>query len=1428
MGLPPPAPLLLGLLLLLDVLRPLWGDLVFIPAFIRMTGPAVSASLVGGTEDVTVSLALLQDKEGLLPTPACGALTNETGDWSLTVTPSVSALDVTVRLKRGLQGCSANETDPFSEPPCIVQTLLVSASHNSSCLAHLLIRVEIYANSSSARNASENVTVIPNQVYQPLGPCPCNLTAGACDVRCCCDQKLLSAHRSFTFPSKECSSNLTGLFREACFTGVFGGDVNPLFDQLCSAQGAPEAPGWFPFLCVQSPLANSPFLGYFYHGSVSSRPQASAEVYLHTDLRDFSDFGYKQGDPIMTVDKAYFTIPQVSLAGQCLQNAPVAFLQNFDVQCTTSLEVSQEQDGIINAKIKNGVLGGIVTPRVIYQEATDPDKFITRTETLLSNGSAPRNVNVEEHYIFRWNNNTISDISVKIIRVAINAHQKGIMTQRFTVKFLSYNSGDEKEFSGNPGYQLGKPVRALNANRVNNVTTLHLWQSAGRGLCTAATFKPILFGENALSGCLLEVGTSENCTQLRENAVELLDSLIQATHVAMRGNSNYNDPSDGWVEIIRADAPDTDTGADPSVSVNGICTDIPARLNVRILSSDAGAVEGIAQQEILGIETRLSLVNWQFQCGLTCEDKADLFPVSASVQFIKIPAQLPRPPTRFQINFTEYDCNRNEVCWPQLLYPVTRYYQGEPYSQCMAKGLLLQWQKPENLNWAAPDFRPVSEITVAAVGRIRRAGAGVGRRQCRRPTPLSDLHGGRDPRERPRGRSQPRTQQEPAANPRCGVVPLICLFGTFHGKGIAPNFRANFSSFSQLNQNVSSFQRKFVGEVKRCEELERILAYLVQEINRADIPLPEGETSPPAPPLKQVLEMQEQLQKLEVELREVTKNKEKLRKNLLELIEYTHMLRVTKTFVKRNVEFEPTYEEFPPLENDSLLDYSCMQRLGAKLGFVSGLINQGKVEAFEKMLWRVCKGYTIVTYAELDEPLEDPETGEVIKWYVFLISFWGEQIGHKVKKICDCYHCHVYPYPNTAEERKEIQEGLNTRIQDLYTVLHKTEDYLRQVLCKAAESVYSHVIQVKKMKAIYHMLNLCSFDVTNKCLIAEVWCPEADLHELRRALEEGSRESGATIPSFMNTIPTKETPPTLIRTNKFTEGFQNIVDAYGVGSYREVNPALFTIITFPFLFAVMFGDFGHGFVMFLFALLLVLNENHPRLNQSQEIMRMFFNGRYILLLMGLFSVYTGLIYNDCFSKSVNLFGSGWSVSAMYSSSHTPAEQKKMGLWNDSVVRHNRVLQLDPSIPGVFQGPYPLGIDPIWNLATNRLTFLNSFKMKMSVILGIIHMTFGVILGIFNHLHFRKKFNIYLVSVPELLFMLCIFGYLIFMIVYKWLVYSAETSRVAPSILIEFINMFLFPASETNGLYSGQVGNVLFHPRELTGSPDGSLFVLNSR
>ena len=48
------------------------------------------------------------------------------------------------------------------------------------------------------------------------------------------------------------------------------------------------------------------------------------------------------------------------------------------------------------------------------------------------------------------------------------------------------------------------------------------------------------------------------------------------------------------------------------------------------------------------------------------------------------------------------------------------------------------------------------------------------------------------------------------------------------------------------------------------------------------------------------------------------------------------------------------------------------------------------------------------------------------------------------------------------------------------------------------------VLQVKKIKAIYHIMNMFNLDVTQRCLIAECWCPVEELDEIQRALTRGT------------------------------------------------------------------------------------------------------------------------------------------------------------------------------------------------------------------------------------------------------------------------------------------------------------------------------------
>ncbi|XP_023224454.1 V-type proton ATPase 116 kDa subunit a-like [Centruroides sculpturatus] len=569
--------------------------------------------------------------------------------------------------------------------------------------------------------------------------------------------------------------------------------------------------------------------------------------------------------------------------------------------------------------------------------------------------------------------------------------------------------------------------------------------------------------------------------------------------------------------------------------------------------------------------------------------------------------------------------------------------------------------------------------------------------------------------------------------------------------------------FRDLNPDVNAFQRKFVNEVRRCDEMERKLRFLEKEIKKDGIPMFDIGDNPEAPQPREMIDMEAKFEKLENELKEVNTNAEALKKTYLELTELKHILRKTQAF------FDEQGHSMVQGQTDSM-DKSLVTHevtgAPAQLGFVAGVILRERLPAFERMLWRVCRGNVFLRQADIETPLEDPVTGAQVHKSVVVIFFQGEQLKTRVKKICEGFQATLYPCPETPADRREMSIGVMTRIEDLNTVkllsVPKTKERLKGCKFQSSEEV--------KVTKVVRAFKTAQKFASNTVLASD---------------EE--EQSGSTVPSILNRMETKEIPPTYNRTNKFSQGFQNIVDAYGVANYREVNPAPYTIITFPFLFAVMFGDAGHGLLMFLFAAWMVLKEKGLAAQKSDnEIWTTFFNGRYIILLMGGFSIYTGLIYNDAFSKSLNIFGSSWLAPKISNEFYPPKE----------------VLN-----PKEFDVPYPFGIDPVWQIAENKIIFMNSYKMKVSVILGVGQMLFGVLLSLWNHRYFNHKLNIICEFIPQIIFLVSIFGYLVIMIFSKWSNWTSEDSGCAPSLLIMLINMFLFKYPDEpcylRPMYAGQ-------------------------
>ena len=460
---------------------------------------------------------------------------------------------------------------------------------------------------------------------------------------------------------------------------------------------------------------------------------------------------------------------------------------------------------------------------------------------------------------------------------------------------------------------------------------------------------------------------------------------------------------------------------------------------------------------------------------------------------------------------------------------------------------------------------------------------------------------------------------------------------------------------------------------------------------------------------------------------------------------------------------------------------------------ITGLCYASDELRMKRMIFRVSHDKVLCTFFEAEFP-EEFNPKEPMKIFVMFCPKIDYLIA-KMIKVCEVYNCPRFDIPENyvghvmeilPDIFEKILEHKNYLLEAKKTLKSYLEDY---ILIKKKLQLYK--IYFKREKLVF--LNLAKCNCGDNFIDGEIWVLQKNFEKLKHELN--SRVDDDSIATFIDVKDYGMERPTYIDVNEFTYPFQEIVNQYGIPNYHEINPGYFTIITFPFLFGIMFGDVGHGLILFFITLYLfnLANKNRKKQgpinsdelpfindknnNNSREInildspedsmLKSFVQYRYFFLLCSIFGIFCGFMYNEFFAIPLNLFGTCYT-------------SKKNG--ELILSKEHRINAPDKKCV------YPVGLDPSWIGTVNELTYTNSLKMKLSIIVGVLHMMLGIFIRGINNINAKNHTAFYFEFIPQFLFMGLMFGYLISMIFYKWGTDYDSNTHEAPSLLTIMINM----------------------------------------
>jgi len=447
------------------------------------------------------------------------------------------------------------------------------------------------------------------------------------------------------------------------------------------------------------------------------------------------------------------------------------------------------------------------------------------------------------------------------------------------------------------------------------------------------------------------------------------------------------------------------------------------------------------------------------------------------------------------------------------------------------------------------------------------------------------------------------------------------------------------------------------------------------------------------------------------------------------------------------------------------------------------------IEQYCRMAYRISRGNAFIRTDEVHEPFVTLNGDKVLK-SVFVVYAPSDRLTQKLRKIGDGLGAHHVDSTELASPSGS-PASLTTQMEGMKATMGQTMIQKLTLLRGLSDTVAGWYATVLSEKSIYGVMNL--LETVGTIAKASVWVPDADMTQFTDALEIGCQAAGETIAPVVSRAMSQKKAPTFFRTNKVTEIFQGIVDSYGVARYKEANPGVFTIVTFPYLFGVMYGDIGHGILLTAFAACLLIFENYFLGKKLNEIFAMIFGGRYLLFGMGLFATYIGVLYNDFFGMSVQLFESSYRWPQLPPHGPSGLVAPTFPTARPSVKPHE---------------PYPFGIDVSWTETENKLEFYNSVKMKCAVIIGIVQMLVGIVISLTNHLYNKNYRKVWFEFIPGFVFLSCTFGYMAILIIVKWCT-PWQNTNLAPSLLETMTNFFLAPGTVSVPLFKGQAGLQVF-------------------